>query len=74
MVLPNLTVNQLKKAERGHPSNLVERDIHYNVLDNTFYKLNLSVDELQACEFELGVTVFLLRLEHAADIIDECTV
>ena len=32
---------QLKKAERGHTPNLVERDIHDNVLNNTFYELNL---------------------------------
>ena len=38
------------------------------------YALYLSVDEVQACQFELGVTVFLFRLEHPADIIDECTV
>jgi hypothetical protein len=32
---------QLKKAERGHTPNLVERDIHDNVLNNAFYELNL---------------------------------
>ena len=32
---------QLKKAERGHTPNLVERDIHDNALNSSFYELNL---------------------------------
>jgi hypothetical protein len=35
---------QLKEAERGHTANLVERDIHDNILNHTFYELNLVVE------------------------------